>query len=329
MRRRVFVLFLASLAAIVCALPASGVELYHVDPAKEPAGFMGIEWGTPFEGLSEDMQLRESPNDITSIYVRPSDRLVIGDARVESIEYFFVEGAFASGRILGRGADNAASLLRQLGERYGGEPSFEEVQHAWWAVLVMIGYTYDRAADEVLVTVGHSPTLEKMRQAERAKPRSSEGPEIRLGADGFRDIAAGRSVHTIDGMTRVQVELGDFFERYTRQGDRLEVDGIPVESIVYLFFRHRFAGLEIRTSGERSTQALLAHAVELFGEPGGGSLDPGRYADPRGGREGRQKIVKPLDFGGTYVWRSPVGRGIGASFDDSGQSGLLRLTMRN
>ena len=59
---------------------------------KEPDGFRDIKWGTDIETL-KDMKFK-GDYESSKIYTRENDRLRVGVAEVDSVEYFFWKGKF-------------------------------------------------------------------------------------------------------------------------------------------------------------------------------------------------------------------------------------------
>lgn len=75
----------------LCALagPALGLD-------DDPGGFRGIAWGTPIAELADQLQSAGEGRGDLEMYRRPSDPLTLGEAKLETIRYFFWRGKFES-----------------------------------------------------------------------------------------------------------------------------------------------------------------------------------------------------------------------------------------
>jgi len=128
-------------------------------PNSEPDGFAGIKWGTPFSEVKSDMAESRSISDpaepnvkIKIYYTKKEDRLELGEAKLDKIEYVFWRGKFAEARISATGPGNFDRLSRFLSERYG-TVNKSQGAYFWDGSITQIFLKYDEAAKPFLLTI--------------------------------------------------------------------------------------------------------------------------------------------------------------------------------
>lgn len=129
-----------TLAILVLCLLALGL-MGAGEPAEKPAkattplgkweGFRGIKWGATLE-QTEGMVLIAGNELRSAYYMRPTDKMAIGEAAIDRINYAFYKGRFFSATIKCTGTESSAALKRAVLARYGeGEQpnAFTEKYH--------------------------------------------------------------------------------------------------------------------------------------------------------------------------------------------------------
>ncbi len=118
--------WIVALAAIIAISSCTQKSTSGFKPNSEPDGFAGIKWGTPFSEAKSDMEEMRSTSDpaepnvkIKIYYTKKGDRLILGEAQLDKIEYVFWRGKFAEVRIDARGAQTFDRLNKFLFEKYG------------------------------------------------------------------------------------------------------------------------------------------------------------------------------------------------------------------
>lgn len=112
----------------------------------EPDGFRGVKWGTDISQCKDMIYdgLDQSYGGIT-VYTRKDDKLQIGDAKLDKIEYGFWRGKFDSVNIITQGYANWSSLKDACFEKFGkGFQSNEYIEkYAWFGDTTLILLTYN------------------------------------------------------------------------------------------------------------------------------------------------------------------------------------------
>jgi len=125
-------------------------EFYEVIKDKiEPDGFRGIKWGTP---PLRDMApyLLESPRFSGNIrlYIRKNDKLKIGGAILQSINYNFYKGKFYKIIISTQSSDNFEALKEVLFKKFGPvEKNQEEGMWIWFGNITRAYLWYDESSE--------------------------------------------------------------------------------------------------------------------------------------------------------------------------------------
>jgi hypothetical protein len=92
----------------------------YFKPGSEPTGFRGINWGTEIATL-KDMQFvgKTMLSGGTEHYIRNDERLEIGAAKIEDIEYRFWNGLLSSIIVITKELFNCQFLKEVCFEKYG------------------------------------------------------------------------------------------------------------------------------------------------------------------------------------------------------------------
>ncbi len=125
----------------------------------EPDGFGGITWDTPFSEVKSDMvELRNTSDPaepsvkIKIYYTKKGDRLKMGAAQLDQIEYVFWRGKFAEVRISTSGPENFENLKQFLFEKYGTVDKFQGA-YSWDGSVTRITLRYDEPTKTSLLSI--------------------------------------------------------------------------------------------------------------------------------------------------------------------------------
>jgi len=123
--------FPKKMCLIVTAVVAVMLSICALAYENEPSDFRGVKWGTHIEKLS-DMVLALDGGDFKA-YTRKGDKMVIGDATLNSLHYIFYKDEFYCVRIEFAGF-SSFSKIRDEVFRMHGEPAAERYfdRHFYW-----------------------------------------------------------------------------------------------------------------------------------------------------------------------------------------------------
>lgn len=93
----------------------------HQGDLRPETGFRGIAWGTPIDNIPHMTPL-EKGGGRWKWATREPEQLKLGDVAVDSINYIYVDGAFAGVDVAFSGADTFGQLMQQL-EKTMGPPN--------------------------------------------------------------------------------------------------------------------------------------------------------------------------------------------------------------
>jgi len=88
----------------------------------EPDGFRGIKWGTDISTIKNMEYIKSKDTllgEVEDIYKQSGDELIIGDAKIESIEYSFWNNKFFEVNIFVIGYENCEALRHSVFEKFG------------------------------------------------------------------------------------------------------------------------------------------------------------------------------------------------------------------
>jgi len=83
--------------------------------------------------------------------------------------------------------------------------------------------------------------------------------------DGFRDVKWGAPLDTVQGLRETRRDDPRKVAFYARDEDKMEVGGIPVESIEYGFYDGRFLVASVRTADYKTFSQLRVSCTNMFG----------------------------------------------------------------
>ncbi len=171
----------------------------HVKTRSDPDGFRSIQWGTEISALGdmEKVEQDRSSNSDLTWYIRRSDVLAIGRAKLENIFYSFWMGSFEGVWIDFRGDENFETLKKELVERFGkareSEGSVETMRkgargerlpteragtfYAWWGKKTDIFLTYSQDRHKGTLTMNSIEIREERRDREKEKEKEKRMKE--------------------------------------------------------------------------------------------------------------------------------------------------------
>jgi hypothetical protein len=112
----------------------------------EPDGFGRIKWGTNISTLEGMNHLGTDPSfGGIEIYIRKSDELKFGNAKLSGIQYGFWKGKLSDVRITVHGKADWEALKKATFAKYGkGEKANSKIEkYAWFGNVTAIGLEYD------------------------------------------------------------------------------------------------------------------------------------------------------------------------------------------
>jgi len=132
------------IAGILTAIALSAI-VYVVMPGSEsaPQGFRGIEWDADIGKLS-GLSMFAEDGDL-KFYVRPDDRMKLGDVALEKLIYGFYKGRFYNVMMYYSSPDNFSRVQEVLSRQYGApyQPTESEKKYFWEDGNVSVLSTYD------------------------------------------------------------------------------------------------------------------------------------------------------------------------------------------
>ena len=121
MRNKIFIVVTALLIATVCGLKMHSVIFAAENTFKagsEPNGFNGIKWGTDIATLNSMKHYKGTPKG-TEVFLKKNENLVFGRAKLERIEYYFVENKLEKVLIIVKGSENWDAFKKAVFDTYG------------------------------------------------------------------------------------------------------------------------------------------------------------------------------------------------------------------
>jgi hypothetical protein len=114
------------------------------DPDLEPYDFRGIKWGQNLNTVEGMVEIYRGSDGKSAAYVRSED-LTFGEAKLDSIEYNFVEGKLATVSVTAKGEKNEKALLTEALNIYGPQTFNVGGDYMW--VFSYINIMYSREED--------------------------------------------------------------------------------------------------------------------------------------------------------------------------------------
>jgi len=104
----------------------------------EPDGFRGIKWGTKIETLSDMISPIEQENFVT--YTRANDKMKMGNATLQTINYVFWKGQFSGVVIICEGSSNWYILRAEVFTKFGRRDQYnkdnKEIEEYKWGIMI-------------------------------------------------------------------------------------------------------------------------------------------------------------------------------------------------
>lgn len=143
----------------------------------EPRGFRGLSWG---DCPTPDMELLDPDEQDPAIYVRPGDKLELGDATLIAIAYNFCKVSYnrrelVSVSLLFAGKENWKIMEDICREKFG-KPYQDRLYRIYWMSLKsFVGLEYNIFEQDGLLMMGHSHRLAKYdEQRKKRKAKEAE-----------------------------------------------------------------------------------------------------------------------------------------------------------
>ncbi|MFC1698476.1 hypothetical protein ACFL1I_00760 [Candidatus Omnitrophota bacterium] len=114
------ILVLSLLLNFGCAQEKAEQPQFRFKPGSEPLGFRGYEWGADYHQLWPELNYLNFEIDKRDIkYRKKEERLDLGQAQVENIDYYFWKNKFYAVTIYSKGEANFKYLKKGLVEEFG------------------------------------------------------------------------------------------------------------------------------------------------------------------------------------------------------------------
>jgi hypothetical protein len=140
----------------------------------EPDGFRGIKWGTKITRLS-GMELVRSEG-AEKYYVRPEEKLKVGEAVVEDIIYGFYKDEFFKVTIYLKGLMNYLDLKQTFYSVYGEPEQLPGKDiYTWRGKQVLITIEFKGMLNEGEAVYWYNPIIEKMSKETGGKSTKGAG----------------------------------------------------------------------------------------------------------------------------------------------------------
>ncbi|MDD3726106.1 MAG: hypothetical protein PHI44_02780 [Candidatus Ratteibacteria bacterium] len=147
-------------------------------PGTEPDGFRGIKWGTDISTLPDMKYFRTDPSfGGVKMYIRKGDKLQMGAAKLESIEYGFWQGKLCNVWIITKGYTNWCGLKEATFEKFGkGGQSNEYIEkYVWFGTKTEMLLEYNEISEEGTLCILSAEISEQQKKWEKQKAK--EGAE--------------------------------------------------------------------------------------------------------------------------------------------------------
>jgi hypothetical protein len=143
---------LALVLALALAPVAAAAGLEELD---DQNGFRDAHFGAPFESFRGFALLSDQGARNSTLYVRPSDELRFGEARLDGVTYAFYAGRLYFVTLLTSGVRNGRAALAELERAYGpGVRSPGEVEeYVWRGSRVLLHYRLDSVTSMGMVAL--------------------------------------------------------------------------------------------------------------------------------------------------------------------------------
>ena len=165
---------LAILVMVVSGCPQKPRVLPDIAFPNEPDGFRGIKWGTKITHLSGMALVRNE--GMEKYYIKPDEKLKVGEAVVERITYGFYRDEFFRVTIHFKGLMNYLDLKQTLFGVYGeGEQFPGRDIYTWRGKQVFITIEFKGMLNEGEALYTYKPIMEKMSKESGGKSTKGAG----------------------------------------------------------------------------------------------------------------------------------------------------------
>jgi hypothetical protein len=148
-------------ALLLLSMRADAFE-YNADPAKEPTGFRGIEWGQDIATLADMEPRGVKDNGRSQIYARKSDLMIFGGVELDTLLYAFGDGKFSEALLAANGELNGLSLFAAAAALYGKTGPFAGGEYYWFFPRVTISYSYSERDQLAILHYTYNPISEDL-----------------------------------------------------------------------------------------------------------------------------------------------------------------------
>jgi hypothetical protein len=103
--------------------------------SERPTGFGGLTWGTEYTTVKDDLVYWRTDPSYGGIqfYLRNNDQMVMGEAKLDGIEYGFWQKQFYGVNVFFSGSTNFSSIKASLFERFGpGSKPDRSIEEYFW-----------------------------------------------------------------------------------------------------------------------------------------------------------------------------------------------------
>jgi hypothetical protein len=121
------------IAGVVLSVALAGTAVAYEN---EPSGFRGLNWGTPFTQLRNDLTLVERDGPELLYYTRANDLRRFDRFNVERVYYEFFSGRLVGGWIWFHPTQDRSALQQALVSRFGPAERGEKIDDRHWAGAV-------------------------------------------------------------------------------------------------------------------------------------------------------------------------------------------------
>lgn len=171
---------LRQLAAALCVLAglAATAAAGGIEDLDAENGFRQVRFGEPIDAVSDLRLLSDRGAHGTEVYVRESEDLSLGEARLDGVTYGFWRGRLYFIALFTSGKANAEQALAELERAYGpGTPVSDEApEFLWRGGRVTLHFRQDPATSLGTIGITSLPLDAEVKAARSTMPASIAGP---------------------------------------------------------------------------------------------------------------------------------------------------------
>jgi len=161
--------------------PVKGSTVKPVKSEDEFDVFRGVKWGTDIKTLKGFKYVIESSG--IRYYRRTGDKLMLGSARLEYLDYGFWNGNFMNVLMQAKGANNWEALKEVCKEKFGewSQPNMFKEEYMWEKAKINVYLRYDTYEEETTFSLfskeifGLYSKDKETKAKEKAKKGAEEG----------------------------------------------------------------------------------------------------------------------------------------------------------